>query len=38
VILMILTVYVTDEGVRVGEMANFWATEFWNHRQDTEHI
>jgi hypothetical protein len=28
VILMILTVYVTDEGVRVGEMANFWATEF----------
>jgi len=37
-ILMILTAYVTEEGVWVGEIWNFWATKFWNRRQDTEYI
>jgi hypothetical protein len=38
VILIILTVYVTEQSVWVGEISNFSATKFWKHRQDTEHI
>jgi hypothetical protein len=30
--------YVTEQGVYVGEISNIWATKFWNHHQDTEHI
>ena len=37
-ILMILSVYVTEEFVWVGEISNFCATKFWNHRQDTENM
>jgi hypothetical protein len=37
-IFMILTVYVTEEGVWVCEISNFSATKFWTHRQDTEHV
>jgi hypothetical protein len=36
-ILMILTVYVTEQCVSVIEMSNFWATKVWTHRQDIEH-
>jgi hypothetical protein len=38
VILMILTVYVNEQGVWVGDISYFWATKVWNHRQHTEHI
>jgi hypothetical protein len=38
VILMILTLYVTEQGDGVGEILNFWSTKVWNHRQDTVHI
>ena len=37
-ILTFLSVYFTEEVVWVGEISNFLATKFWNHRQDTEHI
>jgi hypothetical protein len=37
-ILMILTVYVTEERAWFGENSNFSATKFWNHRQETKHI
>jgi len=36
--ILILTVYVTEQSEWVGEISNFWSTEVWNHRQDTEHI
>jgi len=38
VILMVLTAYVTEQNVCVGEISNFWATKFLFHRQDTEYI
>jgi hypothetical protein len=38
VILMIVTVYVTEQGVSVGEISTFWATKLWTHHPDTEHI
>jgi len=36
--LMTFTVYVFEQGVCVGDISYVWATKFWNHRQDTEHI
>jgi hypothetical protein len=37
VILMILTMYVTEQCVSVIEISNLWATEVWTHRQGIEH-
>jgi len=37
-ILMILTAYVTEQYVCVGEISYYWTTKFWNYRQNTEHI
>ena len=38
VIMMILTVYVTEQNVGVGEISYIRTTKFWNRRQDTENI
>jgi hypothetical protein len=38
VTMMIFTLCVTEQGVCVDEIPYFWATKFWNHRQETENI